>query len=101
MSDRKSIRFTNYEGQKYDIKIRKPRKEVNAEGLCYPPADGGVAKILINPHQDDENYNETIIHELSHAFFWGTDEEKITLFASTLSKILKKIGRGRNEGNIY
>jgi Zn-dependent peptidase ImmA (M78 family) len=96
-----SIRFTNYEGQKYEIKIRKPRKEVGADGLCYPPQDGGRAKILINPHQDDDDYNETIIHELSHAFFWGTDEEKITLFAKQLTKILKKFGRGRNEGNIY
>ncbi len=88
-----SLKFTNYEGQKYELKIRKPRKEIEAEGICYPPKDGGCAKILINPHQNDDNYNETLIHELSHAFFWGTDEEKITYFAKKLSQILKKLGR--------
>jgi len=88
-----NVKFTNYEGQKYEVKIRKPRKEIEAEGICYPPKDGGCAKILINPHQDDDNYNETLIHELSHAFFWGTDEEKITYFAKKLSQILKKLGR--------
>ncbi len=93
MAEDKTFRFANYEGQKYEVKIRKPRKEVRADGLCYPPADGGCAKILINPHQDDDDYNETIIHELSHAFFWGTDEQKITLFAKKLTKILKKFSR--------
>ena len=92
MSADKRLKFTNYEGQKYEIKIRKPRKESRAEGLCYPPEDGGCAKILINPHQSDDDYNETIVHELSHAFFWGTSEDKITYFAKTLSKILKKLG---------
>ena len=71
MSADKRLKFTNYEGQKYEIKIRKPRKESRAEGLCYPPEDGGCAKILINPHQSDDDYNETIVHELSHAFFGG------------------------------
>ena len=92
MSGDKSFKFANYEGQKYEIKIRKPRKEVRSDGLCYPPEDGGCAKILINPHQSDDDYNETIVHELSHAFFWGTSEDKITYFAKTLSKILKKLG---------
>mgnify|MGYP003149346318 FL=1 len=92
MSGDKSFKFANSEGQKYEIKIRKPRKEVRADGLCYPPEDGGCAKISINPHQDDDDYNETIVHELSHAFFWGTSEDKITYFAKTLSKILKKFG---------
>ena len=49
-----SLKFTNYEGQKYELKIRKPRKEIEAEGICYPPKDGGCAKILINPHQNDD-----------------------------------------------
>ena len=91
MATGKKLNFTNYEGQKYEIKIRKPRKESKAEGLCYPPEDGGCAKILINPHQNDDDYNETIVHELSHAFFWGTDEAKITYFARNLSKILKNL----------
>ena len=63
MATGKKLKFTNYEGQKYEIKIRKPRKESKAEGLCYPPEDGGCAKILINPHQSDDDYNETIVHE--------------------------------------
>jgi hypothetical protein len=88
----KAVIFKNYEGQKYEIKLRKPRKEVKAAGICYPPENVGVARILVNPHQDDDDVQETIIHELSHAFFWGTDEDKITYFAKTLSKILKKLG---------
>jgi|TARA_R100000005_G_C4913817_1_gene150263 hypothetical protein len=88
-----SVKFRNYEGQQYQINIRKPRKEVSAEGICYPPKDGGCAKILINPHQNDNDYQETLIHEISHAFFWGTDEEKITYFAKKLSQLLTKLGR--------
>jgi len=89
----KKYKFRNFEGQLYEVNIRKPRKEVDAEGLCYPPKDGGCAKILINPHQDDDDYNETLIHEISHAFFWGVSEEKITDFSRQLSQILKKYQR--------
>lgn len=89
----KKHKFRNYEGQLYEVNIRKPRQETDAEGLCYPPKDGGCAKILINPHQEDDDYNETLIHEISHAFFWGVSEEKITDFSRKLSKILKKYQR--------
>ena len=87
----KAVIFKNYEGQKYEIKLRKPRKEVKAAGICYPPENVGVARILVNPHQDDDDVQETIIHEISHAFFWGTSEDKINYFAKTLSQILKKL----------
>lgn len=90
---RKKIKFKNYEGQSYELHIRKPRKENEAEGLCYPPKDGGCAKILVNPHQEDDDFNEVLLHEISHAFWWGVSEEKIEYFAKIASKILKKFGR--------
>jgi len=89
----KKIKFKNYEGQSYELHIRKPRKENEAEGLCYPPKDGGCAKILVNPHQEDDDFNEVLLHEISHAFWWGVSEEKIEHFAKITSKILKKFGR--------
>jgi|TARA_R110000824_G_C14948128_1_gene650617 hypothetical protein len=88
----KQVTFKNYEGQKYEVKLRKPRKEVMAVGICYPPENIKIAKILVNPHQSEDDVRETIIHEISHAFFWGTSEEKINYFAETLSQILKKLG---------
>jgi len=87
----KAVKFKNYEGQHYEIKLRKPRKEVKAAGICYPPENVGIAKILVNPHQEEDDVHETIIHEISHAFFWGTSEDKINYFAKTLSQILKKL----------
>ena len=87
----KAIKFKNYEGQHYEVKLRKPRKEVKASGICYPPENVGVARILVNPHQSEEDIAETIIHEISHAFFWGTSEDKIAYFAKTLSQILNKL----------
>tara|TARA_R110002020_G_scaffold33003_1_gene101051 strand:- start:720 stop:1001 length:282 start_codon:yes stop_codon:yes gene_type:complete len=88
---KKPVKFKNYEGQQYEIKLRKPRKEVKAAGICYPPENVGIARILVNPHQEDDDVQETIIHEISHAFFWGTSEDKITYFAKTLSQILNKL----------
>mgnify|MGYP003634265688 FL=1 len=88
----KSVKFKNYEGQHYEVKLRKPRKEVKAAGICYPPENVGLARILVDPHQNDDDVQETIIHEISHAFFWGTSEDKINYFAKTLSQILKKLG---------
>mgnify|MGYP003153158855 FL=1 len=87
----KAVTFKNYEGQKYEIKLRKPLKEVKAAGICYPPENVGLARILVDPHQNDDDVQETIIHEISHAFFWGTSEDKINYFAKTLSQILKKL----------
>ena len=87
----KAVTFKNYEGLKYEIKLRKPRKEVKAAGICYPPENVGIARILVNPHQEEDDVHETIIHEISHAFFWGTSEDKIIYFAKTLSQILKKL----------
>ena len=89
----KKYKFKNFEGQLYELSIRKPRKEHKAEGLCYPPKDGGCAKLLVNPHQNDDNYNETLLHEISHAFWWGASEEKIEYFAAITSELLKKFGR--------
>ena len=37
----KAIKFKNYEGQHYEVKLRKPRKEVKASGICYPPENMG------------------------------------------------------------
>ena len=88
-----SLKFTNYEGQKYELKIRKPRKEIEAEGIVLSAQGRRLRQNFNKSSSNDDNYNETLIHELSHAFFWGTDEEKITYFAKKLSQILKKLGR--------
>jgi len=51
------------------------------------------AKILVNPHQEDDDFNEVLLHEIAHAFWWGASEEKIEHFAAITSQILKKFGR--------
>ena len=76
----KAVKFKNYEGQHYEVKLRKPRKEVKAAGICYPPENVGLARILVDPHQNDDDVQETIIHEISHAFFWGTKPRRFYFF---------------------
>ena len=87
----KKASFKNFDGQEYEIKLRKPRKEMEADGLCYPPKDTTKSKILVNPHLKQKDIKEIILHEMLHAFFWELPEYKITYFAKTASQIINKL----------
>jgi len=87
----KKVSFKNFEGQEYEISLRKPRKELEADGLCYPPKDNAKSKILVNPHLKKEKIKEVILHEMLHAFFWELPEYKINYLAKTASQIIKKL----------
>jgi len=50
----KSTKFKNFDKAEYVIKLRKPRKELVAEGICDYPEQGRLNRIFVNPHQDDK-----------------------------------------------
>jgi len=87
----KSTKFKNFDKAEYIIKLRKPRKELVAEGICDYPDQERLNKILVNPHQDDKKVLETIIHELIHAYIWDLSETKVTRLARSIVRIIDNL----------
>jgi len=81
--------FTNFEGQKYELRFRKPLKKYKADGLCHPPDPKKTPKLYVDPTLVGWKSTEITIHELTHAFFWDLTEEKVELFSKTIVEALR------------
>ena len=88
----RSTKFKNFEKAEYLVKLRKPRKELQAEGICDYPYPDKTNKILVNPHQKDDYVLETLIHEMIHAYIWELSETKVTRMARSIVRIIKDLG---------
>ena len=86
----------NSRGVRYELFLKKPPKCYQAEGLCYDPSEDNP-KILVNPKQTENELMNTIIHELAHAFFWRASEKRVTKFANTVTRFLRKEGWAKAE----
>lgn len=88
---KKPFVFRTNRGIRYELFLKKPPKCYQAEGLCYDPSED-CPKILVNPNQSERQLMNTIVHEITHAFFWGASEERVTKFANTVERYLYKEG---------
>ena len=88
----KSTKFKNFDKAEYQIKLRKPRKELHCEGICDYPDQTKTNSILVNPHQDPHKVLETVIHEMIHAYIWDLSETKVTRLARSIARILVDLG---------
>jgi hypothetical protein len=88
----KSTKFKNFDKAEYQIKLRKPRKELQCEGICDYPEQSKTNNILVNPHQEPHKVLETVIHEMIHAYIWDLSETKVTRLARSIARILVDLG---------
>ena len=86
------LKFKNAEGIEYSIKFRKPDKRTwgeDCDGVCFYAEDGkNEADINVNPHRTNQTIFNTVIHEVTHAFFEDKTEAETAKFANTLSRLL-------------
>jgi hypothetical protein len=86
------LKFKNTEGIKYTVRFRKPDGRTwgnSCDGVCFFPIGLlNEAHIEVNPHRTDQTIFNTIIHEVTHAYFDELTETEVTKFANTLSRIL-------------
>ena len=94
---RKPFIFKNSEGVEYEIIFRKPdsRHFGEADGICVDPSDSSKPKIHIHPELTKYAELNTIIHEMTHSFFWDKSEKEVTKFANTVAKFLYRNQRWR------
>ena len=86
-----NLEFKNAKGIKYTIRFRKPDKRLwgeDCDGVCFFPTGGEETHIKINPHRTNQTIFNTIIHEVTHAFFEDKTEAETFKFANTLSRLL-------------
>jgi len=87
-----TLKFKNIEGIEYSMKFKKPDGRTwgnGCDGVCFYPK--GVLKeadIEVNPQRTDQTIFNTVIHEVTHAYFDELTETEVTKFANTLSRIL-------------
>ena len=86
------LKFKNTEGTKYTVRFKKPDGRtwgVNCDGVCFFPRGLlNKAHIEVNPHRTEQTIFNTVIHEVTHAFFDDKTETETTKFANTLSRLL-------------
>lgn len=87
---RKPFTFKNTQGVEYEIIFRKPdeRHFGEADGICADPNGSESPKIHIHPELTKYMELNTIVHEMTHAFFWDKSEKEVTKFANTVAKFL-------------
>ena len=72
MVSKKNIlcKFRNEDGIRYEVYFVKPNSAYYGDihGLCDDPTEKN-AKIYINPYLTHKSELNTIIHEMTHAFF--------------------------------
>lgn len=56
---------------------------------------GTPARIAINPSQSEEEYLDTLIHELLHLVYETDDEDQVLTRAATISTVLWQYGYRR------
>ena len=83
------LKFKNQDGTKYTVRFKKPdaRTHGQCDGFCFYPKDG-KADIEVNPKMGNQIIFNTVIHEVTHAFFDDKTETETTKFADTLSRLL-------------
>ena len=84
------LRFKTPKGIVYHIRFRKPDVRTWGDdccGVCFFPV-GGEGKIYVSPHRGNQTQLNTLIHEVTHAYFGDKTETEVTSFANTLSRIL-------------
>ena len=86
------LKFKNTEGTEYTVRFKKPDGRTwgnNIDGVClFPRGLLNEGRIEVNPHRSDQIIFNTVIHEVTHAFFDDKTETETTKFANTLSRIL-------------
>jgi hypothetical protein len=91
------IKFKNTKGTEYTVNFKKPDgrrfKDKTGRGreclgVCWSPRMDGTADIEIDPNRTDQTIFNTVIHEVTHAYFEDATETEVTKFANTLSRIL-------------
>lgn len=84
------LKFKNFEGCEYEIKLQAPPPEENADGLCFSPNPNKPSKIYIDPNLAPRKFQEILLHEMIHAFFWDLSETKVLYLSKKLSQMLNK-----------
>lgn len=81
--------FKNQQGIKYTLRFKKPdaRKYGHCAGFCFYPKNG-KGLIEVSPQETNQTIFNTVIHEVTHAFFDDKSETEVTKFANTLSRLL-------------
>ena len=85
------LKFKNNEGVRYEIIFRKPDARTwgeDCDGVCFYPKKGNKSHIYINPHRSNQTILNTVIHEVTHAYFPELTEKEVTSFGNTLSRVL-------------
>jgi hypothetical protein len=86
------LKFKNTGGTEYTVEFKKPDGRTwgnNCDGVCFFPRGLlNEAHIEVNPHRTDQTIFNTVIHEVTHAFFDEATETETTKFANTLSRLL-------------
>ena len=83
--------FTNNQGVKYKMLMKRPHYTYHADGLCDPPDYRGP-KIHIAPDLTPKREMAVMIEEMMHAFFWQLSEKDVRRFCGTVTRILHKEG---------
>ena len=83
--------FTNNQGVKYKMLMKRPHYSYHADGLCDPPDYRGP-KIHIAPDLTPKREMAVMIEEMMHAFFWQISEKEVRRFCGTVTRILHKEG---------
>jgi len=92
------FKFRNLDGIRYEVYFVKPNTAYygDVHGLCDDPEEKN-AKIYINPYLTQKSELNTIIHEMSHAFFWDKTEKEVYAFANAVTAILYRQGWRRDD----
>ena len=83
--------FTNNQGVKYKMLMKRPHYSYHADGLCAPPDYRGP-KIHIAPDLTPKREMAVMIEEMMHAFFWQLSEKDVRRFCGAVTRILHKEG---------
>jgi|TARA_Y100000034_G_C6892477_1_gene410863 hypothetical protein len=83
--------FTNNQGVKYKMLMKRPHYSYHADGLCDPPDYRGP-KIHIAPDLTPKREMAVMIEEMMHAFFWQLSEKDVRRFCGAVTRILHKEG---------
>ena len=95
------LKFKNQKGINYTVKFKKPDGRTwksSTDGVCFFPRGLlNEGHVEVNPHRTDQTIFNTVIHEVTHAFFEDKTETEVTKFANTLSRLLFNNLQFKNE----
>ena len=88
-----AFKFRNANGIRYEVYFVKPNEAYygDVHGLCDDPEEKD-AKIYINPYLTQKSELNTIVHEMTHAFFWDKSETDIARYADVVRNFLYQNG---------